>query len=135
MLFSRHPDYFGKQTGLDSLLHSISAYICRYMKLMHYILALYTILLSCIPCQDEAIVVDEMQLTSISADAHAGGSELVDLCSPFCICACCAGVTLQQVPAALPEAASSLFFQDQFDAYAAPGHSENLHVIWQPPRA
>lgn len=106
------------------------------MKLAHYILALYTILLSCIPCQDEVVAaLHENQITSISTNTHDDGQEAVDLCSPFCICACCAGITLQQVPGSLPEAASSPFYNDRSYAYLAPGMSENLSAIWQPPRA
>ncbi|WP_439557446.1 DUF6660 family protein [Dyadobacter sp.] len=106
------------------------------MKLLYYILSLYTILLSCIPCQDEAPEpVSEVYVASIRADHPDDTHAALDLCSPFCICTCCAGITLQQVPAALPEATSSLIFQDRFDTYTRPGHSENLNSIWQPPRA
>jgi len=103
------------------------------MRLAHYILALYTVLLSCIPCQDELpIAVAATHVVSASADMH--DPHTVDLCSPFCICACCSGITLQPSIAALPEMPSFSFPDEKVFSYSRRIHSGDLTSIWQPPR-
>ena len=70
------------------------------MKLIAYILAFYTLILSCIPCQDEAVLFAKMEQrnqTEFSISHQKQQNEdKCDLCSPFCICACCAGITLNK---------------------------------------
>ncbi|WP_149244359.1 DUF6660 family protein [Dyadobacter sp. 32] len=105
------------------------------MRLALYLLAFYTVVLSCIPCQDEPFCVSyngSLAISDASSDHQDQGN--VDLCSPFCICACCAGITLQQPVASLPDADSLPFFNDDAFAYTAGSKSGDLATIWQPPR-
>lgn len=62
------------------------------MKFSTYLLSLYILLLSCVPCADtpaasEAILLQE-QLTAINVN-HEHSSCPEDDCSPFCSCECC----------------------------------------------
>jgi hypothetical protein len=105
------------------------------MRLALYILAFYTVILSCIPCQDEVLRVSyEQTTTTLNTNSDHQGQGIVDLCSPFCICACCAGITLQDPVLALPEVASAAFFSDPDFIYAARNDGGELTSIWQPPR-
>ncbi|WP_374756333.1 DUF6660 family protein [Dyadobacter psychrotolerans] len=104
------------------------------MRLAFYILSFYTVVLSCIPCQEEVLRVSYEQTTTIlntNADQQQG---IADLCSPFCICACCTGTTLQEPVISLPEVASTAFFSDQAFTYTARNDGGELTSIWQPPR-
>lgn len=57
------------------------------MRLIAYILTLWVLLLSCIPCSDQATTKGAViQYTAAAANQHTH----IDTCSPFCICACCA---------------------------------------------
>lgn len=117
------------------LLHVLLRYFCSIMRLALYILAFYTVVLSCIPCQDEPLRVSyKSSIAIINASADHQDQGTVDLCSPFCICACCAGITLQQPAASLPDATSLPFFNDDIFAYTAGSKGGDLASIWQPPR-
>ena len=117
------------------LLHVLLSYFCSIMRLALYILAFYTVVLSCIPCQDEPLHLSyKGSMASIHASADHQDQGTVDLCSPFCICACCAGITLQQPFTSLPTATSVPFFKDDAFAYAAGSKGGDLASIWQPPR-
>ena len=105
------------------------------MRLALYILAFYTVILSCIPCQDEVLRVSyPATKATINANADHQDQGIVDLCSPFCICACCAGITLQDPVMSLPEVASTAFFSDKAFTYTARIDGGGLASIWQPPR-
>jgi hypothetical protein len=105
------------------------------MRLALYILAFYTVVLSCIPCQDEVLRVSyEQTTTTLNTNADHQDQGIVDLCSPFCICACCAGITLQDPVMSLPEVASTAFFSDPDFTYAARSDGGEMKSIWQPPR-
>ncbi|WP_409021353.1 DUF6660 family protein [Dyadobacter sp. CY261] len=98
-----------------------------------YLLAFYVLALSCIPCQDEATALPHSRIASV-AEAGDGPQEAIDLCSPFCICACCASVTVSPVAAALPETpvaqllpASGFSYLNIFPIGGSAG-------IWQPPQ-
>ena len=58
------------------------------MKVLVIILSIYSIALTAIHCDDEAVFESE-QLASITQNNDDNGHNTMDLCSPFCICACC----------------------------------------------
>lgn len=106
------------------------------MKLVHYILALYTVLLSCIPCQDVVIAASDNANTVniISGAEDTNNHSSVDLCSPFCICACCSAITLQHTIATLLETPFFSFPDEKTFDYSHRTGSGDLTSIWQPPR-
>ena len=103
------------------------------MKLAFYIFAFYTVVLSCIPCQDE-LQLPVYEQSIVSADAGPDRPNSIDLCSPFCICACCAGITLQHSIACLPDLQSYSFSEEKSFAYISHADSGNSIRIWQPPK-
>jgi hypothetical protein len=98
-------------------------------------LAIYVLLLSCIPCQDEAVAASADHSQAITVQQSEGAhSESVDLCSPFCICACCASVTILSVAAVLPETNLARFITSAGFSYLQPVYGGDLRGIWQPPK-
>ena len=102
------------------------------MKLLTVILSLYVFVLAAMPCIDEG---ENNSVTySLKKDNHSHDKEN-DLCSPFCICSCCSGVTL------LYETAIAYEFQKEFEGiktsnsfYTSTLHSNFYGNIWQPPK-
>ena len=95
------------------------------------------LVLTCVPCHDSALAhsrhEDKAAVAVLDAH-HASGHCHADLCSPFCACACCAGITLTQavtmevvVEDASPEV--------QPVAYVSRTPKSIAATIWQPPRA
>jgi hypothetical protein len=104
-----------------------------------YLLAFYVLALSCIPCQDEALPLPDSNGTAAVATAsiaNAGDShqEAIDLCSPFCICACCASVTITPTVAALPDNAVSQLIPPAGFSYLQMLYTGDMAGIWQPPQ-
>ncbi|WP_439584311.1 DUF6660 family protein [Dyadobacter bucti] len=100
------------------------------------VLAIYTAALSCIPCQDQVSSASYTGTVNfIKAEAERQKPIDVDLCTPFCTCSCCAGVSLQQQIAYLPDKSSFSTFEDIAFAYLSRTHFGDLTSIWQPPRA
>ncbi|NIJ52845.1 DUF6660 family protein [Dyadobacter arcticus] len=96
------------------------------------LLAFYTIALSCIPCQDEAL--GELH-DAASIQQHTSQEPVdLDLCSPFCVCTCCAGITLQQEMDSAPLLSNFSVFEEITFAYSSGANSGDLTSIWQPPR-
>ncbi|MBU1821539.1 MAG: hypothetical protein KKG00_08525 [Bacteroidetes bacterium] len=105
------------------------------MKATLYILAVYTVLLACIPCQDDAVVrLDATPVLSMSAAADHPPHNTADLCSPFCICTCCTGLDIPVLKTFLPEkpvANPTTLLYVPYASAVLPGCGFS---IWQPPR-
>jgi hypothetical protein len=114
-----------------------------------YLLAFYVLALSCIPCQDEALpsqdssgtaavatvaVATAAVATAVVTHAGDGHQEAIDLCSPFCICACCASVTITPTVATLPENAVSQLIPPAGFSYLQMLYTGDTTGIWQPPQ-
>lgn len=100
-----------------------------------YLLAFYVFALSCIPCQDEAVPLPDGSVAAATvSDARDGHQEAIDLCSPFCICACCASVTISPAIAALPESAVSQLVPPTGFSYLQVLYAGDMAGIWQPPQ-
>lgn len=106
------------------------------MKLLTVILSFYIFALSASPCVD--IEVESAAHSTVAhsseKDNHSHDKEN-DLCSPFCICNCCAGVTLTYVPVITYD------FTVRFEQirssnsiYTSVLHSNFYGSIWQPPQ-
>ncbi|SEJ65040.1 hypothetical protein SAMN05216327_11534 [Dyadobacter sp. SG02] len=105
-----------------------------------YLLAFYVLALSCIPCQDEAVPLPNSSVKAYVAagaavaNAEEAHQEMIDLCSPFCICACCASVTINPAIAALPENAVSQLIPPADFSYLQILYTGDRAGIWQPPQ-
>ncbi|MBC9910148.1 DUF6660 family protein [Chitinophaga varians] len=101
------------------------------MKWLIYMLSLYILVLSCIPCNDAQAAAVYPSTEIATADTHHHEAA-ADFCSPLCVCSCC---NVQVTPTAaihlpythrqvqiifpvLPEAPLPLLYAS----------------IWQPPR-
>jgi hypothetical protein len=119
-----------------SLLYVFLSYLCGSMKVALYILAVYTILLSCIPCQDKEVVsLGIPPVISMSATVNQPPHDLPDLCSPFCICTCCAGMDIPVLKTYLPEKPAADFARPSASPYTSAIPSGGASSVWQPPRA
>ena len=95
-------------------------------------MAVYMLLLGCLPCSDGSDCTDEAVATAVSHNESPGHDEHRKHCTPFCVCACCAvpvvqmhtAIVLHHFSVAVPGAA---LYDEDFS-------SRNLHNIWQPPR-
>jgi hypothetical protein len=106
------------------------------MKLSLIILAFYVAVLSCFPCQD----VPAREPHDIGRDAGAAHDDSQhkdqagDFCSPFCICSCCASVSMPPMvfgfvlPSPLPDSPEKSF------EYKTSFNQTSANLIWQPPR-
>ncbi|WP_374760192.1 DUF6660 family protein [Dyadobacter pollutisoli] len=103
------------------------------MRIILIILAFYTIALSCIPCQDQALEVSYSDHVTVDASSQQQSTD-IDLCSPFCICTCCSAITLQAETAPPPMMASFPVFEELIFAYSSNINGGDLTSIWQPPR-
>ncbi|MCW3116928.1 MAG: hypothetical protein JWM28_1010 [Chitinophagaceae bacterium] len=101
------------------------------MKLLQIILSTYLIFLSVVPCTDtEAGALDSETVISTTAGTQQQDN---DLCSPLCVCSCCAGFSiashlrnLPSVTIVLGEEPESIYFDPQI--------KELLRSFWQPPK-
>ncbi|WP_025763683.1 DUF6660 family protein [Dyadobacter tibetensis] len=104
-------------------------------KLIHYLLVLYTLALSAVPCNDAwARVSDTAVLESVVSDLPGSHQDRADHCSVFCSCTCCASITSGQYSLAIPTiAVKEYYYKAQFWA-AENFYGTDRGKIWQPPQ-
>jgi hypothetical protein len=97
------------------------------MKLFAFLLAFHTFVLSASPCEGFACK-DEPQ-TEQSQD------EENEVCSPFCICATCAGFTFNPTFVIdIDEQLTVEYRDDLYPEYSNDFHFQFILNIWQPPQ-
>ncbi len=101
------------------------------MKWLAILLSIYLIILSCIPCADAAPGADTMEQTITNSNS-TDHFPAADLCSPLCVCNCCAGFALQ----ATAQKVSPAVFEIAIPApaYRSVAVSQPSFSIWQPPK-
>lgn len=57
------------------------------MKLLTFLLSIYLVALSCLPCADMEADSTTSKETASNHEDHSHNEN--DLCSPFCVCNCC----------------------------------------------
>lgn len=108
------------------------------MRLLAFILACLTIVLSTFPCADRVYPSSEGVATydqhfERSNDIHSHEASDHDACTPFCHCTCCAGFSLMP---------TIDFFQKPYftsirplyTMYRDKGINEVFFPVWQPPQ-
>ena len=111
------------------------------MRLIASILAIYILLLSCLPCADAETTAGVPVMTATEA-AHNGSTNnphghhdtAPDLCSPFCHCSCCVVFTIVSNAVIIPVQPAALHTP------VLPGychtHTNSISLpVWQPPRS
>jgi hypothetical protein len=105
------------------------------IKVVAYMFAFYTIALAGIPCQDKDVVSwqNRSQQQEV-ATSDASRTIPVDLCTPFCVCACCASVTLSTTCSMPGKISLSFSVATVSFPYQQPFSTGNSAGIWQPPK-
>ncbi|WP_147243595.1 DUF6660 family protein [Chitinophaga flava] len=101
------------------------------MKWLIYIMSLYILVLSCIPCNDTQAVA-MYNHTEVTATHEHNHETQVDFCSPLCVCSCC---NVQVTPATsviLPYHMHQV--QVIFPVLPVTPLPLSSNTIWQPPR-
>jgi hypothetical protein len=106
------------------------------VKFLNYILSIYLVALSCLPCADIEVSSAAHKATEIASnhDDHSHNKEN-DLCSPFCICNCCGQQILnfsQEIAPQFRKIATEI--TTQIPAYKSILTSNFYGSIWQPPQ-
>jgi hypothetical protein len=106
------------------------------MKIANFILSVYLILLSCLPCADtnvKSLAHTTMELSQ--SEAQHTHDTANDLCPPFCVCNCC-GVQFLSYQAAIlfdfPVPTSLIKIASP--TYKSILTSNFFGSIWQPPQ-
>ena len=107
------------------------------MKATAFILAILVLILSCLPCADIAI---EQQFASHSTEvagahghSHEDHKDGIDLCSPLCHCACCAGFSILYRLNTIPLKHVSVE-RPVYTEYLGASLIDISLPIWQPPQ-
>jgi hypothetical protein len=107
-------------------------------RIIYFLLAMLTIFLATIPCQDEVTYANEnIQLSEQRVQSFdASPLRHTDQCSPFCMCSCCAHITSVYEPALELISEPSLFFDSKviFTYHGKIPVSAPI-AIWQPPQS
>lgn len=100
------------------------------VRLTAFILSLLVLVLGCMPCADANPFPSKAQQEVYQTTDQ--GHEHNDICSPFCICSCCAGFSFNQpfieIETFLPQQGAD------HSAYYIASLIEVSLPIWQPPQ-
>lgn len=103
------------------------------MKVFSFIFALYFLGLATIPCCEREDCAEVKN--SVTAYIHTGDNQDTqhknEVCSPFCTCNCCGGVTI------IPNSDKTIIAQQpskQLSNFTQNFPSEIPFSIWQPPK-
>lgn len=106
------------------------------MKLLNYILSIYLIALSCLPCADIEVSNTAHKASEIvhTQEKHSHDKEN-DLCSPFCSCNCCGSQIVTYFKAVSYNfTVVSKGIKTQLPSYTSQLTSNFFGSIWQPPQ-
>ena len=106
------------------------------MRYFIYILAIYLVSLSSLPCADLEIGSSAHSVTQHQAEkkSHSHDKEN-DLCSPFCSCGCCgAHVLTYEKLVVITFQKWQPVIKKQLPSYTSNFNSEFYFQIWQPPQ-
>lgn len=116
-------------------LQGFYTYFC-FVRFRHLLFTLYIFALAFYPCGDGKTCLDEKKIGRpvVSQSDHNHTSYEKDICSPFCICSCCAAtIQLTVSNVVLP---SFVAHNTRFlIPYKERPLLSNSSVIWQPPKA
>ncbi|MHA8084199.1 DUF6660 family protein [Aquirufa antheringensis] len=102
------------------------------MKFFAFIMSIYLLVLSCLPCidrQERNVMAEQKISATTQQQQHQTGDEA---CTPFCTCSHCPASAFYQ-PLALYKMPKMLFQSVKF-RYKVDFNSYDFHSIWQPPK-
>jgi hypothetical protein len=106
------------------------------MKFINFILSIYLVVISCLPCADMEVYSSAHASLEISSnhDDHSHDKEN-DLCSPFCICNCCGAQVLSYSPEIVFDFPLALAVIETKEPFFKSVFTSNFYgSIWQPPQ-
>lgn len=103
------------------------------MKGMFFILSLFMLCMSCMPCGDNTDCNEQAPTTITAANDHQQHNHEAETCSPFCSCACCAASVYQTAFFKIPTPKIS-FRAEKYAFYQTAFTNELSCSIWQPPQ-
>lgn len=102
------------------------------MRIFTFIMAFIVFFASVIPCADSVGAVNNNQTVEISKNHQPALPGDSDLCSPFCICTCCAGFTYSAYALNIKHVKPGMSANTPL--YVAEKISSISLPIWQPPQ-
>jgi hypothetical protein len=103
------------------------------MKLFTFLLAVMVLALSCIPCNDNELALDNNKAKAeISKSNQQKEHNNSDSCSPFCICNCCTGFT--NISANYRVTIPVMLMIKKVAAHLPAATSNIALPVWQPPQ-
>jgi hypothetical protein len=103
------------------------------MKIFVFIVSVYIMALSVMPCLDSFTCEGEKSSATISG-IHDHSEDEGDLCSPFCICSCC-GCSFVGVNIPVFFSQSLKTVEQRINVpYYSQFNSSYYHSFWQPPK-
>ena len=108
------------------------------MKLVNFILSIYLVALSCLPCADMEVTSAAHKALEIASNhnekSHNHDKEN-DLCSPFCNCNCCGSQIVSYFKViTFNFSVVSKEITTQLTSYTSKFTSNFYGSIWQPPQ-
>jgi hypothetical protein len=106
------------------------------MKIANFILSVYLIALSCLPCADMEVnsLVHSVAEFASNHTEHSHDKEN-DLCPPFCICNCCGAQFLSYQPTIIFDFPVVVtLIKIPLPTYKSKFSSNFFGSIWQPPQ-
>ena len=104
------------------------------MKAIRFILAIYITALTLYPCSDRDACQDELQEgEQVAYIADQAPSDEMDICTPFCICSCCAA-HIRLAPVSDIDFAGVIHNTKETIPYIEKQTLSDHNHIWQPPR-
>jgi len=108
------------------------------VKLLNYILSIYLVALSCLPCADIEVNSAAHKAVEISSNHNEKShdhNKKNDLCSPFCSCNCCGSQIVSYFKInTFSFAFVSKSIKTQLPTYSSKFASNFYGSIWQPPQ-
>ena len=103
------------------------------MKFFAFIMAFLVLALSCMPCADAgAATQDGKAKTELTRTTDQQDQDDTDECSPFCHCACCAGISINHTVAVISKIPA--YFESHKVSFVFLEVIDIASPIWQPPR-
>ena len=118
-------------SNIRNIIYRVFCIFASLMKLFSFILSLYIVFLTTIPCVDDP-AADHSFCHETSQSPGTSGHNSADQCSPFCVCNCCGTPVIEQSPAIIPACLS--FSHRDYKPFETINPSVPVLSIWQPPK-
>jgi hypothetical protein len=114
-------------------LHHFFVYLC-IVRIGHILFAFYLLFLAIYPCSDASSVSEQKsEIVTLAVYDHGNSTQDQDLCTPFCICVCCAA-HIKLCPLADMDFAGVIHNTQETIPYIEKQLLSDYSHIWQPPK-